>query len=165
MYLYGFTPYRMKKLIIASTSTYIKGTYLGYLQQELEILFKDAKRFYLYPMQDLEALAMKITPKWPPKLSKHLVKICAGYTPLKTLFTGCRTTHKESSLAAETLFYWSSSYMTISFLPPSEKLLLTPPHILAQVPVVIFAVSPCKTPMTCLLCIPPSFDTLGVIAF
>ena len=36
-------------------------------------------------MQDLEALAMKITPKLPPKHSIALVKICGGYIPLKTL--------------------------------------------------------------------------------
>ena len=39
----------MKKLIIASTSTVYKGSYLGYLQQELEILFKDAQEVLFIP--------------------------------------------------------------------------------------------------------------------
>ena len=39
----------MKKLIIASTSTLHKGTYLGYLQQELEILFRDVTEVLFIP--------------------------------------------------------------------------------------------------------------------
>ena len=39
----------MKKLIIASTSTLYKGTYLGYLQQELEVLFRDVEEVLFIP--------------------------------------------------------------------------------------------------------------------
>ena len=39
----------MKKLIIASTSTIYKGTYLEYLQQEIESLFKDAQEVVFIP--------------------------------------------------------------------------------------------------------------------
>ena len=39
----------MKKLIIASTSTLYKGTYLGYLQQELELLFRDVEEVLFIP--------------------------------------------------------------------------------------------------------------------
>lgn len=39
----------MKKLIIASTSTLYKGTYLGYLQQELDLLFRDVQEVLFIP--------------------------------------------------------------------------------------------------------------------
>lgn len=39
----------MKKLIIASTSTLHKGTYLGYLQQELDLLFRDVQEVLFIP--------------------------------------------------------------------------------------------------------------------
>ena len=39
----------MKKLIIASTSTLYKETYLGYLQQELEVLFRDVEEVLFIP--------------------------------------------------------------------------------------------------------------------
>lgn len=39
----------MKKLIIASTSTLYKGSYLGYLQQELEVLFRDVEEVLFIP--------------------------------------------------------------------------------------------------------------------
>ena len=52
----------MKKLIIASTSTVYKGTYLGYLQQELEILFRDAQEV-LSGLQDGDEVGILIKPK------------------------------------------------------------------------------------------------------
>ena len=39
----------MKKLIIASTSTLYKGTYLGHLQQELDLLFRDVQEVLFIP--------------------------------------------------------------------------------------------------------------------
>ena len=75
----------MKKLIIASTSTVYKGSYLGYLQQELEILFRDAQEVLFIPYARPGGISHENYTKIAAKHSIALVKICGGYTPLKTL--------------------------------------------------------------------------------
>lgn len=68
----------MKKLIIASTSTLHKGTYLGYLQQELEILFRDVTEVLFIPYARPGGISHENYTKMAAKAFKKIGKNLRG---------------------------------------------------------------------------------------
>ena len=68
----------MKKLIIASTSTLHKGTYLGYLQQELEILFRDVTEVLFMPYARPGGISHENYTKMAAKAFKKIGKNLRG---------------------------------------------------------------------------------------
>ena len=68
----------MKKLIIASTSTVYKGSYLGYLQQELEILFRDTQEVLFIPYARPGGISHENYTKIAAKAFKNIGKDLSG---------------------------------------------------------------------------------------
>ena len=139
----------MKKLIIASTSTVYKGNYLGYLQQELEILFRDTQEVLFIPYARPGGISHENYTKIAAKAFKNIGKDLRGIHTFKNPTQAIENAQGIFTGGGNT-FLLVQQLHDINYLPPSEKQLLTALLILAQVLVVIFAVSPCKTPMTCL---------------
>ena len=79
----------MKKLIIASTSTIYKGTYLEYLQQEIESLFKDAQEVVFIPYARPGGVShdnyTKMAAKAFDKMGKNLRGIHTFKNPIKAI--------------------------------------------------------------------------------
>lgn len=79
----------MKKLIIASTSTIYKGTYLEYLQQEIESLFKDAQEVVFIPYARPGGVShdnyTKMVAKAFDKMGKNLRGIHTFKNPIKAI--------------------------------------------------------------------------------
>ena len=79
----------MKKLIIASTSTLYKGTYLGYLQQELEVLFRDVEEVLFIPYARPGGIShenyTKMAAKAFNKIGKNLRGIHSFENPIQSI--------------------------------------------------------------------------------
>lgn len=154
----------MKNLIIASTSTIYKGTYLEYLQQEIESLFKDAQEVVFIPYARPGGVShdnyTKMAAKAFDKMGKNLRGIHTFKNPRKAIeqsqgiFTGGGNT-----------FLLVQQLQVTKLLGPIKKAICNAtPYLGTSAGSNICGITMQNTNDMPIV-YPPSFNTMGVIPF
>jgi len=164
VYLYGFTPYRMKKLIIASTSTVYKGSYLGYLQQELEILFRDAQEVLFIPYARPGGISHENYTKMAAKVFKTFGKNLRGIHTFKNPIQAVEQTQGIFTGGGNTFLLVKQLHDNKLVDPIRKAINKATPYLGTSAGSNICGITMQNTNDMPIV-YPSSFDTLGVIAF
>lgn len=154
----------MKKLIIASTSTLYKGTYLGYLQQELEVLFRDVEEVLFIPYARPGGIShenyTKMAAKAFNKIGKNLRGIHTFENPIQAIkqaqgiFTG----------GGNTFLLVQQLHDNKLLSPITNAIINGTPYLGTSAGSNICGITMQNTNDMPIV-YPPSFNTLGVIPF
>lgn len=164
MYLYGFTPYRMKKLIIASTSTIYKGTYLEYLKEELILLFKDATDILFIPYARPGGISHENYTKMAAKVFKTFGKNLRGIHTFKNPIQAVEQTQGIFTGGGNTFLLVKQLHDNKLIDPIKKAINKATPYLGTSAGSNICGVTMQNTNDMPIV-YPSSFDTLGVIAF
>ena len=164
MYLYGFTPYRMKKLIIASTSTIYKGTYLEYLKEELILLFKDATDILFIPYARPGGISHENYTKMAAKVFKTFGKNLRGIHTFKNPIQAVEQTQGIFTGGGNTFLLVKQLHDNKLVDPIRKAINKATPYLGTSAGSNICGITMQNTNDMPIV-YPSSFDTLGVIAF
>jgi len=164
VYLYGFTPYRMKKLIIASTSTIYKGTYLEYLKEELILLFKDATDILFIPYARPGGISHENYTKMAAKVFKTFGKNLRGIHTFKNPIQAVEQTQGIFTGGGNTFLLVKQLHDNKLVDPIRKAINKATPYLGTSAGSNICGITMQNTNDMPIV-YPSSFDTLGVIAF
>ena len=154
----------MKKLIIASTSTVYKGSYLGYLQQELEILFRDAQEVLFIPYARPGGISHENYTKMAAKFFKTFGKNLRGIHTFKNPIQAVEQTQGIFTGGGNTFLLVKQLHDNKLVDPIRKAINKATPYLGTSAGSNICGITMQNTNDMPIV-YPSSFDTLGVIAF
>ena len=154
----------MKKLIIASTSTLYKGKYLGYLQQELEILFKNVQEVLFIPYARPGGISHENYTKLAAKIFKTFCKNLRGTHTFKNPTQAIENAQGIFTGGGNTFLLVQQLHNNQLLDPIRKAIIGGTPYLGTSAGSNICGITMQNTNDMPIV-YPPSFNTLGVIPF
>jgi len=154
----------MKKLIIASTSTLYKGSYLGYLQQELEILFRDTQEVLFIPYARPGGISHENYTKIAAKAFKNIGKDLRGIHTFKNPKQAIENAQGIFTGGGNTFLLVQQLHDNKLLAPIRKAIIDGAPYLGTSAGSNICGITMQNTNDMPIV-YPPSFNTLGVIPF
>ena len=154
----------MKKLIIASTSTIYKGTYLEYLKEELILLFKDATDILFIPYARPGGISHENYTKMAAKVFKTFGKNLRGIHTFKNPIQAIEQTQGIFTGGGNTFLLVKQLHDNKLIAPIRKAIVDGAPYLGTSAGSNICGITMQNTNDMPIV-YPPSFNTLGVIPF